>query len=467
MKIKVLLIFSILIIFTINSFTQNNQIEFPDNQSGKTAAIFWQFVQSKDETALKHFIENQMLPKDDVSVEERQRTLGQIRRILSSATLHKILRDKDSEFIFSVKNKGRFEKITLQLMPDKNHLINGIMIEVVPEDELNDDSDKKGLSGEELVKTVGEYLENETKKDEFSGTVLIARAGVPVFEKSYGFANRKSQITNKTDTKFNLGSINKLFTMLAIGILADEGKISLDDKLGKHLPDYPNKDAREKVTITHLLTMSSGIGDIFGAKYDATPKAKLRTTKAYLPLFASEPLLFEPGSDRRYSNGGFLVLGAIIEKVSGKSYYDFVRERIFKPLEMKNTESFEADKKIPNMAEGYMTSGNGKGRINNIKTRPARGSSGGGGYSTAPDLLKFSNAIENGKFSVPKSLGKVNDPMLGGLFNKKLGFGGGAPGINAIISNKIGGDYTIIVLSNYDPPTASKTARQIRKWIGN
>ncbi len=317
----------------------------------------------------------------------------------------------------------------------------------------------------DFIPKIENYLADLNQKDEFSGSVLIAKNGKPIFSKAYGFANKELKTPNKIDTKFNLGSINKLFTVLSIGILADEGKLSLNDKIGKHLPNYPNKNAREKVTITHLLTMSSGIGDIFGAKYNSTPKNKIRTTNDYLKLFASSPLAFEPGTSRQYSNGGFLVLGAIIEKVSGQTYYDFVHERIYKPIGMKDTDWFESDKTTPNMAEGYMFSKSQNKRINNVTTRPARGSSGGGGYSTAPDMLKFANAIESGKFPIPKALSQIKDRMVNSLNNRALRFGGGAPGINAGIRSKVAGNYTIIVLSNYDPPSASKVSRQIRNWI--
>ena len=156
----------------------------------------------------------------------------------------------------------------------------------------------------------------------------------PIFEKAYGLANKETNTPNKTDTKFNLGSINKIFTRIAIGQLVQQGKISFDDKLGKYLPDYPNKDAAEKVTIRHLVTMKSGIGDFFGDKFTAMPKDKLRKNSDFIPLFADKPLAFEPGTNEQYSNGGYILLGAIIEKVSGKSYYDYVRENIFKPAGM-------------------------------------------------------------------------------------------------------------------------------------
>jgi CubicO group peptidase (beta-lactamase class C family) len=261
---------------------------------------------------------------------------------------------------------------------------------------------------------------------------------------------------NRLDTKFNLGSINKIFTQIAIQQLVEQSKLSLDDTLGKHLPDYPNKQAAEKVTIKHLLNMQSGIGDFFGPKYEATPKNRIRSIKDYLPLFADQPLLFEPGSDRRYSNGGYVVLGAIIERITGQSYYDYVREHIFKPAGMNDTDSYEVEAVVPNLATGYIRNESGA-RISNVYTKPARGSSAGGGYSTAEDLLKFSLALQVGKLLQANNANR----MLGG----GLGVAGGAPGIAAELEIDRASGYTIIVLSNYDQPSAADLSKQIRQWI--
>jgi CubicO group peptidase (beta-lactamase class C family) len=273
-------------------------------------------------------------------------------------------------------------------------------------------------------------------------------------------------VPNRLDTKFNLGSINKVFTQIAIGQLAEQGKLSIDDKLGKHLPDYPNREAAEKVTIRQILDMKSGIGDFFGPEYQATPKDRLRTVKDFLPLFASKPLQFEPGTKQQYSNGGYIVLGAIVEKLSGKDYYDYVRENIFKRADMQNTDWYESDIVTTNLASGYTRERDSKAaRRNNFYSRPAKGSPAGGGYSTAPDLLKFVVALREGKLRVPDFRNQQNLPdAKAGRFGG-FGIAGGAPGINAALEADEVRGYSIIVMSNYDPPSAEKMARQIRGWI--
>ncbi|MCU1284278.1 MAG: beta-lactamase [Acidobacteriales bacterium] len=125
------------------------------------------------------------------------------------------------------------------------------------------------MSESEFVNNVSAYLDDLAKKDEFSGVVLVARRGKPVVQKAYGFADKEKKTPNNMETKFNLGSMNKIFTRMSIDQLASQGKLSYDDKLGKFLPDYPNRDAAEKVTIKQLLTMRSGIGDFFGERFEA------------------------------------------------------------------------------------------------------------------------------------------------------------------------------------------------------
>lgn len=304
----------------------------------------------------------------------------------------------------------------------------------------------------ELVAAIRGYLEAQAKADEFSGVVLVAKGPRVLFHEAYGLADRDKQVPNKKDTKFNLGSINKNFTRVAVHQLAREGKLSLDAPIKTYLPDYPNADAAAKVTVRHLLNMTSGIGDFFGERYDATPKEKIRSLQDYLPLFADKPLEFEPGTSNKYSNGGYIVLGLIIEKASGVDYYTYVRERIFKPCGMADTDSYPRDAGTPNLARGYTRPEGGGPRILNFDTLPGRGSSAGGGYSTAADMLKYVLALNDRKIYLP-------DAANG------LGIAGGAPGINSVLEWDPRTGYTVIVLTNFDPPTAGTAARQIASWL--
>ncbi len=149
-----------------------------------------------------------------------------------------------------------------------------------------------------------------------------------------------------------MGSMNKMFTAVATLQLVEAGKLALDDPIGKHLPDYPNRELASKVTVRHLLTHTGGTGDIFGPDYDEN-RLKLRDHSDYVDLYGSRPLAFEPGSRWEYSNYGFVLLGALIEAASGVSYYDYVREHVFRPAGMTSTDSLPESEDVPGRAVGY------------------------------------------------------------------------------------------------------------------
>lgn len=444
---------------------KNETMKFPDNIVGKRAAAFLNAMNSKGDDVLSEFVKNELSPNNDITPEERLKRFKGMREMLGGLTLKQVLKITNESIVFLTQNgQGNLVEVRVEIEPTAQNLIGNIGLERTSPKSTNAPQPK--LSEKELIVEVEKYLNDLTAKNEFSGAVLIAKKGQVVFGKAFGLASREFNVQNRLDTKFNIGSINKIFTAFAIGQLADAGKLSLNDTIGKHLPDYPNQQAAEKVTILQLLNMTSGIGDIFGDEYESTPKNRLRSIKDYLPLFAEKPLLFEPGKGKRYSNGGYIVLGAIIEKTSGQNYYDYVRENIFKPAGMMKTDSYQSDVIIPNLATGYTRRESSSGELqNNFFTRPARGSSAGGGYSTVEDLLKFVQSVETGKLAIPKSLNS-HEVEPGRIINGGFGIGGGAPGLNAAIDSKIAGEYTIIVAANLDPPTAEKVARQIRGWLG-
>jgi len=315
-------------------------------------------------------------------------------------------------------------------------------------------------SAADLAARIRAYIATQAVADTFSGVVLLAKHGQVIYSGAVGMASKEYSAPNTVYTSFNIGSINKLMTRIAIVQLVAQHKLSYDDTIGKLLPEYPNKSA-SGVTVRELLEMSSGIGDFFGPAYQATPKAQLRTLADYVPLFAAKPLAFAPGTQQAYSNGGFIALGLIIERVSGMSYYDFIQQHIFGPAGMTASGWFERDIPRPGVASGYtkMTDhGDSPAWLNNIYTAPARGSSAGGGYASAPDLLKFAAALEDGKLLDAAGTAQVLGPGIG--------VAGGAPGINADLEIDPQSGYVLVVLSNYDPPSAENVARQIRGWIG-
>ncbi|HSS50163.1 MAG TPA: serine hydrolase domain-containing protein, partial [Thermoanaerobaculia bacterium] len=301
------------------------------------------------------------------------------------------------------------------------------------------------------------------KKDEFSGVVLVARHGEVLLQKAWGFANRESKTPATLNTRFRLGSMNKMFTSVATLQLVEAGKLALNDPIGKYLPDYPNKDVASKVTVRHLLTHTGGTGDIFGPDFEKN-RLTLREHSDYLKLYGSRGLTHEPGAEFRYSNYGFVLLGVLIEKVTGTSYYDYVRSHIFQPAGMTSTDSLTEADAVPNRSVGYMK---GKGGwVPNTDTLPWRGTAAGGGYSTAGDLLRFAQALESGKLISKASLAAATTPNkedYGYGFGiegegplRSYGHSGGAPGMNGDLRIYPQLGTVVISLSNLDPPAASR-----------
>ena len=317
--------------------------------------------------------------------------------------------------------------------------------------------------------------------DKFAGAVLIARDGKPVFQKAYGYADREAGTLNNLETRFRLGSMNKMFTSVAVAQLVQAGKLKYTDTLAQVLPDYPNKEVAQKVTVHHLLTHTSGLGDIFGPEFDRR-KDELREIKDYLSLFASQPLRFEPGAGWSYSNGGFIVLGLIIEKLSGQSYYDYVQKHIYDAAGMKQSGSIPKTEKAANLAVGYMKRGPGGKLTTNWETLPWRGMSAGGGDSTVGDLLRFAEALRGhkllgaeltetvvtgktqpGRDAESKYAYGFEDSRVAG--HRVVGHGGGAPGMNGQLDVYLDNGHTVVVLSNLDPPAAQSVSGYIRERL--
>lgn len=301
------------------------------------------------------------------------------------------------------------------------------------------------------------------RDDQFSGALLIAKNGKVLLEKVWGRANRENNAPVTLDTQFRLGSMNKMFTAVATLQLVDAGKLSLDDTIGKHLTDYPNKDIANKVTIRHLLTHTGGTGDIFGPEFHKN-RLTLKSHADYVKLYGARAPVHEPGATSRYSNYGFVLLGALIEKISGMSYYDYVQQKVFEPAGMNATASLPETEIVAKRSAGYMKE-DGKW-VPNTDTLPWRGTAAGGGYSTVGDLLRFAEALKPGK-RVTKPLladATLNEAQVYGYgFRTQgdrkwqaYGHGGGAPGMNGELRVFPKQGYVIIVLSNLDPPTATR-----------
>jgi CubicO group peptidase (beta-lactamase class C family) len=335
-----------------------------------------------------------------------------------------------------------------------------------------------------VAREIESYLNSLVQEKKLSGAVLVAKDGVTVASKAAGIANKATGEPITLNTKFNLGSMNKMFTAVAIAQLAQAGRLSFNDPISKHLPDYPNKDVAAKVTIHQLLTHTSGMGMYWNDKFMAQ-REKLLTVAAHLPLFASDPLLFPPGEKFQYSNSGYMVLGAIIEKVSGQDYYSYVQEHIYRPAGMTDTGFYSPGKEVPNLAVGYSKmSPDGKPLEEpqaNTNTREVKGGPAGGGYSTVTDLVKFHTALRSykllneeytrlvttGKVDTGGPIGRYAYGFGDKVFEGKhiVGHNGGSPGIAANFEMYPELGYTAVILMNSDPPSMMPVIMGIRQRL--
>ena len=362
------------------------------------------------------------------------------------------------------RRAGNFARASMELDAAEPHHVSHFEIHPIPPPA---EFAPPRLSDAQLVAALKAELEKQTAADKFSGAVILAKNGTPLFAEAYGFADRDKKIKNTLDTRFRIGSMNKMFTAVSTLQLVQAKKLALADSLAKVLPAYPNQNLAKKVTIHHLLTHTGGTGDIFGPDFDKH-RLELRTLDDYVKLYGTRDLAFEPGAKFEYSNYGFLLLGVVIEAVTKGTYFDYVEQHVFKPAGMTSTSSpMEDNATEPNRSVGYMKDPKGGWTPNN-DTLPIRATSAGGGDSTVKDLLAFANALTSHKLLSADNTkllttGKVDmgptvkyaygfmDSVVDG--RRCFGHGGGAPGQNGQLTICDDG-YTIVVLSNFDPPAA-------------
>jgi CubicO group peptidase (beta-lactamase class C family) len=298
---------------------------------------------------------------------------------------------------------------------------------------------------------VKQYLE----LDVFSGVVLVADAGESVYHKAFGLANRETTTANTINTKFDIGSMNKTFTKVLVLQLLENGQLKLDDKLGQYLQGFP-AEAAENITINHLLNHRSGYGDYFMEAYEdgSTNEPNLQEL---VQIISRLPLRFPPGSEQDYSNAGYVLLGAIVEKITGKDYYQNVRERILQPLNL--TDTYVQNKRtVPERATGYLKTMRGELEDNNrFRDMPMPD---GGFQATAADMLRFYREFHYGN-QLLKAETKAQDEYYRMIQEHQnsggaIAHAGGFEGANTVHYEILRDGISVIVFANMDEPVAEQ-----------
>jgi CubicO group peptidase (beta-lactamase class C family) len=433
---------------------------------------------SGDEARLRAFYRDHLSPEAFARhpLEDQVAMALRVRGDFGALTLVGVKEDGPSRLRVRLRGeKGGSVAFIFAVQPDPPHLLAGIGVEAMAGGGEEEEAPPAPPRTErETAGAIQAFVDSLARAQAFSGVVRVTYHGHTLVEHAWGLADRAGRIPNRADSKFNLGSINKIFTRTAIAQLAQQGKLSLDQTIERWMPELAH-DAASRITIRELLDHRSGLGDFFGSAFDAADKAKLVTNADFLPLFKDQPLLFAPGTQQRYSNAGYIVLGLVVERVSGEEYHDYVRRHVLALAGMTGTDSYRKDARVPNLAIGYTSDRTGGDLRANTRGLPARGSAAGGGYSTAPDLERFIAALEGGKlldahwsawmFGGPEPTARAAPGPALPIAVGGLGIAGGSPGVNAVVEADLHANFCAVVLCNLDPPAAERVGRALRGWL--
>ena len=444
----------------------------PDTPACNRALEIIELVNLMDQERSRAYILENFTPKfrDEFPIEQHLANLASYHARSDVYEVHSVRSydppDPDTDAVIIVWNRltESWDAFKVNVEKAPPHRISSL--EISPARTPKDIPPQKPLADAEIARDLSVYVDRLGAHDVFSGTVLLAKNGKPIYMKAVGIANRDCMMPMKLDTKLNTGSMYKMFTAVAVAQLAEAGKLSFNDRIGKYIgTDWLAQPILNKVTIEDLLTHTSGLGSYFNETFDRSSRLLFRKLDDFKMLVAGDTLAFEPGSQWQYSNTGFLVLGAIIEKVSGEEYNDYIRTHVTGPAGMKNTDCYDLDLVNENLAVGYEKEQGPNNTIyrNNVFQHVLRGGPAGGGYTTVEDLLAFDNALRSGKLVSKAMLEKMwrpyperNSMEYGYGFQifetpigRAVGHGGGFPGVSTMFMMYLNAGYTWAVLSNY------------------
>lgn len=493
-----ILIFNLAVIAQQGGVSSKENI-IPQNALGKIVKTFISVINSSNKDSVSIFV-NEYLKKDLKFVAGESWSSEKYLLVLQNLMIDggpidlvDIMKNNDENYlavIFKTTKTGKPVGIEFIKNKDDNtlqslevHVLGIINQPYKWPDEKLDEND--------IATAIDEKIHKDFQEGLFSGNVLIAKGDKIILEKSYGYANIEKQILNTNNTRFHTGSLGKMITATAVAQLVEKGKLNFTDTLGKILTDYPNKDAARKITIHQLLTHTSGIADPFelGRR---KPGVDYSTAKANLPLFADAPLKMDPGTYHSYSNGNYALLAAIVEKISGMSFEEYLRENIFIPAGM----DIAIEKSYKNLPIAIRYSHSSENDPLGIRSlTPVYDPSNdiqfeysgfSNGYLTASDIYKFLYSLKSGKL-ISKEMtelittGKVDvDPgspikyaygfydadMWGTNFRGHSG-GGGNSGIGADAEMLWKNDYYVVLLGNCDLEKVRPIEFSIVRFLGS
>ncbi|MEQ1812148.1 MAG: serine hydrolase domain-containing protein [Terricaulis sp.] len=295
------------------------------------------------------------------------------------------------------------------------------------------------------------WLAGLQRDDVFNGAFLVARNGQEIYAHAYGTRDLATNAALSVDDRFPLASIGKAFTHVAIAQLIQSGRLTPETTIADVIPDYPNAISRT-ATIQQLITHHGGIADIFGPAFRDAPKSGFTNNHAYYEFVAAQPPMFAPGAQEEYCNGCYVVLGEIIERVSGQPYEQYVAEHVFAAAGMTRSGFLRSDQLPADTAHFIGHPRGPEGPAEDVtRFHGVAGSAAGNAYSTLRDMLAFDNALREHRLINAELTAQVlrGQPETGRA-TSRIGFAGGAPGVNTLLFAN--GVWTVISLTNREPP---------------
>ncbi|MGD9967332.1 MAG: serine hydrolase domain-containing protein [Hyphomonadaceae bacterium] len=307
------------------------------------------------------------------------------------------------------------------------------------------------MSDAEIGGALDPWLQSLSREGVFNGALLVARSGQEIYARAYGVRGADDNAPLTTDDRFAIASIGKAFTHVAVAQLIQQGRLTPETTIADVLPDYPNPVTRT-ATVDQLLNHRAGVADFFGPATRAIPKSQFVSNHAYFEVVSTLPPLFAPGAGQEYCNGCYVVLGEIVETITGSPYEQYIADYVFAAAGMTRSGFFRHDQ-LPEGAARFTGRPMGPGTPLQDVTRfhGVAGSAAGNAYSTVRDLLAFDTALREHRLLGPDATAQVlrGQPQTGRA-TARIGFAGGAPGVNTLVFGN--GAWTVIVLTNFDEP---------------
>jgi D-alanyl-D-alanine carboxypeptidase len=434
----------------------SKEITLPETPAGLLVKKRLHAFNAGDAAALRAYKEAH---EPDLSVE---RELA-FRQMTGGFELLRVSHDEANRIAVILREQDGDRVGTLELQVDAQRPYRVTRFSLAPMSQVPPDLMPERLSRDEAWQRATLKASRLAADDRFTGVLATGHGGRLGMTATWGEADRTRGTKTGPETRFRIGSMYKMFTAVAVLQLVEEGLVDLDAPLARYLPDYPNAELARQVRIRHLLTHTGGTGDIFTDAYQAQRSA-IREHEDYVRLFGDRAARFAPGSREEYSNYGFVLLGAMIERVSGNSFHDVLGERVFAPAGMRDTGAEPEDQVGALVSIGYTRTETGL--VDNRNLLPWRGTAAGGGYTTAGDLLRFADALLTGRLLSSTSLseatrGQTPSGLYGFGFQvggtgetRHFGHSGGAEGMNGALRIYPASGDVVVALSNLDPPAA-------------